>query len=224
MLVEKRLRVADVERDHVGRGQGDGVDVDGEARCGDQGRVAGTEQGQAHVAEALLGTDRGDDLLIGIEADAEPLLVSDGHLAPQVVDAVGHAVAMVARVARGLAELVDDPFLGRIGGVAHPQVDHVDPVPPLAVLQLVDPAEQVRGEVANAGGDLQVVSFDRLMLLRARVGLGIHHRQVRPGPAASTAVPVDRDPGRAARLFPGDVHVEWGTREAPCLGSHTSAS
>ncbi len=92
-----------------------------------------------------------DDLLVGIEADAEPRLVARGDLAAQVVDAGGDAVAVVARIAGGLAELVDHPLLGRIGGIAHPQVDHVDPGPPLAVLQLVDPAEKIGRQVADPG-------------------------------------------------------------------------
>ena len=123
---EERLRVADVERDHVGRGQGDGVDVDREARRRDQRRVARPEQGQAHVAEPLLRADRGDDLVVGVEAHAEPLLVLRGDLAAEVVDARRDAVAVVLRVARRLAELVDDPGLGRVGRVAHAQVDDVD--------------------------------------------------------------------------------------------------
>ena len=95
----------------------------------------------------------GDDLVVGVEVDAEPLLVLRGDLAAEVVDARGDAVAVVPRVARGLAELVDDPRLGRVGRVAHAQVDHVDAGPPLAVFQLVDLAEQVRRQVLHARGD-----------------------------------------------------------------------
>ncbi len=158
MLARNAGLVADVQRDHVGRRQRDGMDMDRKARRGDQRRVAGPQQGQAHVAESLLRADRGDDLLIGVEGDAEPRLVAAGDLAAQVVDAGRGAVAVVPRVAGGLAELVDDPLLGRIGGVAHPQVDHVDPVAPLAVLQLVDPAEEIRRQAADPGRDLEVVS------------------------------------------------------------------
>ena len=119
----------------------------------------------------------------GSRLDAEPRLVARGHLAAQVVHAVRHAVAVVPRVAGRLAELVDDPVLGRVGRVAHAQVDDVDARRPLAVLQLVDPAEQVGGQVPDPGSDLEVVALDRLMLLRARVGLGINHRRHRPRPA-----------------------------------------
>ena len=161
---EERLRVAAVERDHVGRRQGDRVDVDREARRGDQRGVAGAQEGQAHVAEALLRPDGRDDLLVGVERHAEPLLVLRRDLAPQVEDAVGHAVAVVPRVLHRLAELVDDRLVGRVGRVAHAQVDHVDPVAPLAVLQLVDLAEEVRRQVAHPGRDLKVVVLGRLVL------------------------------------------------------------
>ena len=150
----------------------------GKARRGDQRRVARPQQGQAHVAEPFLRADRGDDLVVGVEADAEPLLVSRGDLAAQVVHAGGYAVAVVPRVARGLAELVDDPLLGRVGGVAHPQVDDVDPARALAVLQLVDPAEEIRRQVAHARRDLKVVMLDRLVLLGTRIGLVFDHRSL----------------------------------------------
>ena len=87
---------------------------------------------------------------VRVEADAEPLLVLGGHLAAEVVDPGGDAVAVVPGVARGLAELVDDPRLGRVGRVAHAQVDDVDPGAALAVLQLVDLAEEVGGQPPDA--------------------------------------------------------------------------
>ena len=91
----------------------------------------------------------------GSRLDAEPRLVLGGDLAAEVVDAGGHAVAVVPRVAGGLAELVDDPGLGRVGRVAHAQVDHVDPGAALAILQLVDLAEQVRRQPPDARRDLE---------------------------------------------------------------------
>ena len=141
----------------------------GKLGAGTKRRIARPEEGQAHVAEALLRADRGDDFLVGIEADAETRFVALGDLAAQVVNAGRGTVAVVARIARGLAKLVDHPIFRRIGGIAHSQVDHVDPVAPFAILELVDFAEQVRRKVADPRRNLEVVALDRLMLLRTRV-------------------------------------------------------
>ena len=180
---QERLRVADVERDHVGRGQRDGVDVDREARAPGTSAVSPGPSRARHMwlkpsFEPIVATTSWS----GSRLTPNRRLVPHGDLAAQVVHAVGHAVAVVPRVAGRLAELVDDPLLGRVGRVAHAQVDDVDPRLPLAVLQLVDPAEQVGRQVAHPGRDLEVVVLDRLMLLRARIGLGIDHRQLRPRP------------------------------------------
>ena len=59
-----------VEADDVAGGQGDGVDVDGKRRRRHDGRVAGAEQGQAHVAEDFLGAEAGEDFRVGVELDA----------------------------------------------------------------------------------------------------------------------------------------------------------
>ena len=154
------------------------MDVNRKARRRRDRGIAGPEQGQAHVAETLLGADGCDDFLVRIEADVKARFVAVGDLAAQVEDAGGDAVAVVSRVAGRLAELVDDPLLGRVGRVAHSQVDHVDPVAPLAVLELVDAPEQVRRQVADPGRDVEVVALGRLMLFGAGVGLGVDH----PGP------------------------------------------
>ena len=61
-------------------------------------------------------------------------------------------------------------------GIAHPQVDHVDPVAPLAVLQLVDLAEEIRRQAPDPRRDLEVVVLDRLVLLGTGIGLVVDHR------------------------------------------------
>ena len=98
----------------------------------------------------------------------------------------GGAIAMVARVTGGLAKLVDHPFLGRIGGIAHPQVDHVDPVAPFAILELVDATEKIGRKVADPGRDLEIVALDRLVLLGTGICVGIDHRDSRFGLASGS--------------------------------------
>ena len=66
---------------------------------------------------------------------------------------------MISRASRAASQSLSiDPLFGRIGGIAHSQIDHVDPVAPLAILQLVDLAEQVGRKVANPRCNLEVVS------------------------------------------------------------------
>ena len=174
---QKRVRLANVERDHVGRSQRNRVDMDRETGRGDERGVAGAEQGQAHVAEPFLRPDRGNDLVVGVEVDAEPGLVPLRDLLAQVVDPGGDAVPVVTRVVGGLAELLDDPLAGRVSGIPHPEVDHVDVLPAHPVFELVDLAEEVRRQVADPGCDLQVVPLGRLVLL----GTGIEPAGLRHG-------------------------------------------
>ena len=69
----------------------------GKLGAGTRRRVSGAEEGQAHVAEPLFRADRGDDLGLGVEVDAEPPLVPRGDLAAEVQDPGGDAVAVVSR-------------------------------------------------------------------------------------------------------------------------------
>ena len=78
------------------------------------------------------------------------------HFAAEVGDAVRLAVAVVARVAGRLGQLLDDEVLGRIGRVAHAEVDHVVAGAPLVVEQRVDAAEQVRRQPRDALGHLNL--------------------------------------------------------------------
>ena len=124
------------------------------------GRVARTQQRQAQVAETFFGADRGDDLRFGIERDAVPILVLDRHFLAQPGDPVAHAVAVVARIERGFLKLIDDAFGCRVGGIAHAQVDDVDPGHALLMLHLVDPPKQIRRQALNPRGD---VDLERLL-------------------------------------------------------------
>ena len=63
---------------------------------------------------------------------------------------------MVALVAGGLAQLVDDLRIGHVGRIAHAQVDDVDAGPTFAVFQVVDFAEEVRRQPLDAVGDVDL--------------------------------------------------------------------
>ena len=81
--------------------------------------------------------------VVGVELDAVPPSIAEGGLAAEVEEAVGNGVAVVAVVAGGLAELVDDLRGGRVGGVAHAEVDDVDAGAAFTVFEVVDLAEEV---------------------------------------------------------------------------------
>ena len=92
-----------------------------------EGGVAGREQHPHQVAEALLGADRGDDLGLGIELDAEAPQVQVGDGLAQLRDAPARRVPVVAGVVRRLGELLDRDLGRRDVGVAEAEVDHVCP-------------------------------------------------------------------------------------------------
>ena len=77
------------------------------------------------VREALLRADHRDRLGVGIELDAVAALVPLADRGAQVGDAARRRVAVVARVARRLADLLDDVRRRRQVGVAHAEVDDV---------------------------------------------------------------------------------------------------
>jgi hypothetical protein len=152
-VAQKLLGVARVERDDVSRRQHHGIDVDRKRRCGDDGRVSRTHHRQAHVAEALFRADRGHNFCVRVEPHAVPLPVTGGDFFPQIGDAGGDGVPVVFRIAHRLGEFVADDRVGRIGGVAHPQIDHVDAGDPLLVFHLVDLGEQIRGKASHPISD-----------------------------------------------------------------------
>src|SRR5262249_16906690 len=98
------------------------------------------------VREALLGADRRARLRLRVELDAEPAAVQIGDREPELRDAATRRVAVVARVADRLAELVDRDRRRRDVGVAEPQVDDVGAGPPRLHLQRLDGAEHVGRE------------------------------------------------------------------------------
>lgn len=100
--------------------------MDREGRVGHDRGITGPQHGQAGVAEAFLAADAGDDLAVGVEAGPEFAFVLGGHLLAEVVDALAGGIALVARVAGGLDQLVDDHLRRGVQRIAHAQIDDVD--------------------------------------------------------------------------------------------------
>ena len=129
----------------------------GSSRRGRAVSAPWAEEGQAHVAEPFgRGRSTATTSCSGSRATVEPAAhAAVGDLLAEVEDTGGHAVSMVPVVLGGLAKFIDHPLLGRVGRVAHPQVDHVDPGPSLAIFQLVDLAEKVGWQAPDPGGGLR---------------------------------------------------------------------
>ncbi len=111
-----------------------------------------------HVGKAFLGPQRGNDLGLGIELDAKAALVI-GRLGPaQARNALGSRIAIGARLADRLNQLVDD-VLGRWQvGIAHAQIDDVGSAGARLAFQAVDLGEYVRRQALDA---VEVLDHDR---------------------------------------------------------------
>jgi len=60
---------------------------------------------------------------------------------------------VVFGVAGRLGQLFDHQFLRRIGGIAHPQIDHIVACAAFFILQTIKLGKQIGGEPANTFGD-----------------------------------------------------------------------
>ena len=91
----------------------------------DEHRVPRLEEREHQVGQPFLRADGRDGLGLGIELDAEAVAVPAGDGDAEPPDAAGGRVAVIARVLRGLDQLVDDvPGRGPVG-VAHAEIDDV---------------------------------------------------------------------------------------------------
>ena len=102
--LEVRQKAVGLDQGHeMGPAAGkEGPDVvDGVGRFGDQGHVAGVDEGQGDVGDPFLGPDQGDNLTEGFELDAEAPFVPGGHAAPEVVHARVRGVLVIGRVQSG---------------------------------------------------------------------------------------------------------------------------
>jgi hypothetical protein len=96
------------------------------------------------VREALFRTDRRAHLGLEVERHAELALVEIGDREPQLRQSLRHRVAVVARIAHRLRQLLDRDRGGRQVGIAEPEVDDVLTCSPQLHLQRVDLCERVR--------------------------------------------------------------------------------
>ena len=99
--------------------------VDRIARIGHQHDVARRGDRLRDVGEAFLGAERGDDLGVGIELHAEAALVIGGLRAAQAGNAARGRIAVGARLAQRLLQLLDDMRGRRQIRIAHAEVDDV---------------------------------------------------------------------------------------------------
>ena len=119
-------------------------------RVGHQHHVARRGDRLRHVGEAFLRAERRDDLGLGIELHAEAARVIAGLGAAQAGNALRGGIAVGARLADGLDQLVDD-VLGRGQiGIAHAEIDDVGAGGAGLGLELVDLLEDVRRQPPRA--------------------------------------------------------------------------
>ena len=97
------------------------------ARIGHQHDVAGRGDRLRHVGEAFLGAERGDDLRFRIELHAEAALVILRLRQAQARNAARGRIAVGARLAERLLDLLDDMRWRRQIRIAHAEIDDVRP-------------------------------------------------------------------------------------------------
>ena len=124
--------------------------VDRVARIGHQHDVARRGDRLRHIGKAFLGAQRGDDLGFGIELHAEAALVIFRLRQPQLGNAARGRIAVGARLAQRLLELLDDMGGRRQIGIAHAEIDDVGPRIAGARLGPVHLFEHVRRQAADA--------------------------------------------------------------------------
>ncbi len=146
---EGRRRLGRHGADHAARHQ-EAEGVDRVARIGHQHDIARPGDGLRHVGEALLGPQRCDDLGVGVELHAEAALVIMRLGPTQAPDALGGRIAVGARLASGLDQLLDDMLGRRQVRIAHAEIDDVDALGALGGLDLVDLFEDVGRQALDA--------------------------------------------------------------------------
>ena len=133
-----------------GAGDDEAELVDGIGRARHQDHVARRRDRLRHVGEALLGAERRHDLGFGIELHAEAARVVGRLRLAQARDALGGGIAIGARLADGLDQLVDD-VLGRGHvGIAHAEIDDVGAARAGGRLQAVHLGEHIGRQTLDA--------------------------------------------------------------------------
>lgn len=141
-----------IERENAGTtlGHDDAVLVNGVTGVGQGDDIAGTDNGEHKVGQTFLGADGGDGFGFRIEFDAPFAFVALGDGKAEVGNAAGDGVAMIAGIAGGLNEFVDDDTGSRSVGIAHAEVDHILLGCAEFCLHFVDDGKNVRGQLGDA--------------------------------------------------------------------------
>ena len=175
---------------------------------GHDGGVAGADQREAQVAEAFFGAESDNYFAFGIEVHAPFFQVTGGDFAAEVQNAHRGAVAVVAGIAGGFGEFIDDDVGRGIGGIAHAHVDDVVAGASLLIHQLIQAREQIGWQALDALGDLDV---ERAIVVD-RFGIfgGVFHVQcgIRRAEKSAGLIPNSRPegtPGKTA-LEPGKAY------------------
>ena len=134
--------------DAAGNQEAKGVDRIGGVRR--QHHVARRGDRLRHVGEAFLRAERGDDLSLRIELHPKSPRVIAGLSPTQAGNSSRGGIAVGARLADGLDQLVDDVFGRREVGVAHAEIDDVCPGGAGLGLELVDLLKDVRRQAPHS--------------------------------------------------------------------------
>ena len=146
---ERRVRY-DGHGAHGAAGDDKAELVDRIGRARHQDDVAGRRDRLGQVGQALLGAQRHNRLVLGIDLDAEAARVVGGQSAPQTGNAARVRVAVGAPVLHRLDQLGDDVRRRRHVGIAHAEVDDVVAGGASLRLHRVDFGEYVRGQPLDA--------------------------------------------------------------------------
>ena len=122
------------------------------AGVGREGDIAGVDEGERHVRDALLRADEGEGLTLGVEGALEAALVPVGDGLAQLGQALRLGVAVVGGVVGCAMERVED--VGGRGevGVADAEGDDIDALGLLGGDNLGDLGEEVGGQLFDPLG------------------------------------------------------------------------
>ena len=146
---EFRIGLRRHRADHAARHQ-EAEGVDRIARIGHEHDIAGRGDRLRDIGEAFLGAERRDDLGVGIELHAETARVIAGLGAAQPGNALGGRIAVGARLAERLLQLLDDMRRRRQVRIAHAEIDDIGAAVAGGRLGAVDLLEHIGRQTANA--------------------------------------------------------------------------
>ena len=115
--------------------------------------VARIDEAERDVADALLRADERQHFLRRIEVNAEAAFVPARDGLAELGQALGLGIAVVRRLARGLAQRVDDVRRRRQVGVADAEGDDVDALCLLRRDLLADLREEIRRQLLDTVGE-----------------------------------------------------------------------